>query len=144
MIVWLWPQIIPLSFGYYISLISLWFLIFLIVFSETALFINLKRSFSKILFFHFFLALHSCQFWFSPSFLIELNDYVLFSIQIYDLVLVLNCASLLEVFQLFQISFFQVKIVNHCDNHIIFQDTEHHLKKISFITIFIVLFYKTL
>ena len=34
-----------------------------------------------------------------------------------------------QAFQLFQSSFFPVKMVNHCEGHVIFHDTEHELQQ---------------
>ena len=41
----------------------------------------------------------------------------------------------------FQLSFFQTKFVNHCEDHVTFQDTEHQFQEISFVIIFIEVFY---
>ena len=50
-------------------------------------------------------------------------------------------ASWLQVFQLFQFSFFQEEKVNYHEVHAMFQDIEHQLQKVFYITIFIVAFY---
>ena len=48
--------------------------------------------------------------------------------------------SIFSVFMLFQFSFFQVKMVNHYEVYIIFQDIEHQLRES--ITFFIIVFYE--
>ena len=48
----------------------------------------------------------------------------------------------LQVFQLFQFSLSLVIMVNHYGAHVMFQDIEHQLQEISFITISIVAFYE--
>ena len=50
-------------------------------------------------------------------------------------------ASWLQVFQLFQFSFFQEEKVNYHEVHAMFQDIEHRLQKVFYITIFTVAFY---
>ena len=35
--------------------------------------------------------------------------------------------NLLQAFQIFQFLFFQLKMVNHCERLVIFQDIEHRL-----------------
>ena len=37
--------------------------------------------------------------------------------------------SWLQIFQLFQFSFSQVQMVNHCEGHVIFQHIEHQLQE---------------
>ena len=39
--------------------------------------------------------------------------------------------NLLQVFQLFQFSFFQIKSANHCEGYVNFQDIEHQLDNIK-------------
>ena len=55
---------------------------------------------------------------------------------------VLSC-ELATSFSIFQFSFFQVKMVNHCEDYISFQILNINFKQISFITFFITTFYKT-
>ena len=60
-----------------------------------------------------------CTF-FSTKFMISCFFYISFVHNIYFL----NYASWLQVFQLFKFSTFQVKIVNHCESYVSFQDIE--------------------
>ena len=47
------------------------------------------------------------------------------------------CVSLFQVFQIFRFSFFHAKRIvkvsgkkeNHCERHVIFQNTEHHFQE---------------
>ena len=51
-------------------------------------------------------------------------------------------ASWLQVFRLFQLSSFLVKMVNHCEINLILQDIEHQLRENILHSIFIVVFCK--
>ena len=44
----------------------------------------------------------------------------------------------------FQSSSFKAKMVNHYEVHVAFQDIEHQLQEISFITLFIIVFHEIL
>ena len=49
---------------------------------------------------------------------------------------------LYHFFRLSRFLLFQVKMINHCQDHVIFQDIEHQLQEISFITFFIIVLYE--
>ena len=55
----------------------------------------------------------------------------------------LSC-KLATIFSIFQFSLFQEKRVNLHEVHAIFQEFEHQLQEITFINIFIIIFYKIL
>ena len=103
-----------------ISCISLWFLTFSIVFLKTALLINLNKYISKPFFAFFlnsiFISMYDvCQaFWLN---LIFLNNHWWFNASFKFICdIFFFYASWLQVIQLFEFSFFQVKMVNHCEN----------------------------
>ena len=52
--------------------------------------------------------------------------------------------KLVTGFTAFQLSFFQVKMINHCEVHVILQDIKHQLQEISFMTFFMIAFYDIL
>ena len=127
MMVRFWHQMVPSCFGCYklnISMISYIFHSF----PKTALFINLK-PFPKITFCLFFLALYSCQFMIL-DFMIEFNESMRFSntdpwFSAYFKFLMLIKYSFLimeighKFFQLFQSSFFWLKMVNQLQENIL-------------------------
>ena len=54
----------------------------------------------------------------------------------------MHLVNQLEAFRFFQFSFFQVKMVSHCEIHLIFQDIEFQIQEMSFITFEITAFYE--
>ena len=117
-----------------ISLICLWILTFFIVFPKIALFINLKKSFSKSFFFHYFSYVFIWSYNFSKAFWLNLitlctffNKNPWFGACFKFLICVtysfLSC-KLAKTFSNFILS---GKNVNHCEGYVVFQDIENQV-----------------
>ena len=115
------------------------FFLFLIVFKKTELFINLKNYFSKLIFAFclslVFISIHGFNeaFWLNLITLwtfFKINPWFnsCFTFLMWMTYWVLSC-KLVTSFSTFRFSFSQVKMVNHCEIHVIFKDIEYHLRE---------------
>ena len=135
MVIWFWYKVIP---SFCCSNFNICFLTFSVVFPKTALFMNLKKSFSKPSFCFFLRSVFISIYGFSQAFwlnvitlwtLVKSNPWLnaCFKFLMCLTYSVLSC-KLAQAFRVFQFSFL-VKMVNNYQVHVIFQYIEHHLQE---------------
>ena len=126
------------------SLITLCFLTFSIVFWKTALFIDLKKPFTKSFLALFLRFLFMLIYGFSQLFWLNLMTIWTFFMWKFLMCITYSVVSskLVTSFSTFLIFLLSGKMVNHYEVHVIFQDIEHHFKKPSFITFSVIVFYE--